>query len=52
MLSPRDALILLAVAMMAIVAPTLLSSKADSGEDVAFYCPQRVMRQLSYDKEQ
>lgn len=39
-----DALILLAVAMMAIVAPTLLSSKIDSEEDVAFYSLHRVMR--------
>lgn len=44
MLSHWDALDPLAMAIVAIVAPTLLPSKMKSGKGVALYDPQRVIR--------
>lgn len=52
MLSHLEALTLMAIAMTAIVATTLLPSKAESMEGVALYSPQRVIRQLTYDQRE
>lgn len=49
-LSPRKAISALAMAMMGIVAPTLLTTKSESGKSTAICNPQNVMRQLAHNQ--
>lgn len=43
-LSPQEAISALALAMMGIVAPTLLRTKLELGEGIAIYNRQKVIR--------
>lgn len=49
-MSPPEAILVMAVAVMAIMVPTLQLIKSESGQAAATYNPQRIMRQVEYDQ--
>lgn len=49
-LMPWEVFPLKAQTLLAIVGPTLLSTKVETRESAAVYNPQRVLRRLAYDQ--